>query len=256
MRGSDAGRRHPGHRRRPRPRPALTHRRSTRCKAIHRLVVREHALRGTGVRHPRLQALQGRRRCSRAASATARTRRRCWWPCFGSVGVDAELVLLRTRRGGRIDRDAGVAGRVRPRHRLRAQRSISTSTARPSSPAWPSCPPRIRTPWPCACPRGGAKLVRTPLLPRESNQALRVAGGLARRRLRARRRKISPSRDRPRTSGARTTRPTGERRERYAKVWSGRFAGATLAEVDMDVADRNRPVAVSSTVTVPQIGER
>ncbi len=37
------------------------------------------------------------------------------------AGIDAELVLLRTRRGGRIEPAAGVAGRVRSRHRVRAK---------------------------------------------------------------------------------------------------------------------------------------
>jgi len=48
----------------------------------------------------------------------------------------------------------------------------------------------------------------------------------------------------------------GERRERYGKVWNGRFAGATLEDVQMDVGDRNRPVIVRSTVEVPQMGEQ
>jgi hypothetical protein len=48
----------------------------------------------------------------------------------------------------------------------------------------------------------------------------------------------------------------GEQRERYAKVWNGRYAGAQLERVVMEVRDRNRPVTVHAEVQVPQLGER
>ena len=48
----------------------------------------------------------------------------------------------------------------------------------------------------------------------------------------------------------------GERQERYAKVWNGRFPGARLDVLDFEsVEDRNRPVVVRSRVSVPQLGE-
>jgi cellulose synthase operon protein C len=46
----------------------------------------------------------------------------------------------------------------------------------------------------------------------------------------------------------------GERRDRYSRVWSGRFAGAKLDTVDMPrIEDRNAPVTVRSSVTVPRL---
>jgi tetratricopeptide (TPR) repeat protein len=48
----------------------------------------------------------------------------------------------------------------------------------------------------------------------------------------------------------------GERQERLAKVWSGRFPGARLDGMSFEgIEDRNHPVAVRSRVHVPQLAE-
>ena len=48
---------------------------------------------------------------------------------------------------------------------------------------------------------------------------------------------------------------TGERAERYGRVWSGRFPGARLTSVDMPrIADRNAPVTVRAQIVVPRFG--
>jgi len=102
---------------------------------------------------------------------------------------------------------------------------------------------------------GGAKLVRTSMLAPESNLVLRKwqvdlhEDGSARivEALTLAGQAAPEWRSHYQTAG--------ERRERYGKVWNGRFAGATLEEVEMDVGDRNRPVTVRSTVKVPQMGE-
>jgi len=48
----------------------------------------------------------------------------------------------------------------------------------------------------------------------------------------------------------------GERADRYGRVWSGRFPGARLTSVEMPgIGDREQPVTVRSTVTVPRFGQ-
>jgi len=48
----------------------------------------------------------------------------------------------------------------------------------------------------------------------------------------------------------------GERADRYGRVWSGRFPGARLAAVEMPgISDREQPITVRSTVTVPKFGQ-
>src|SRR6185369_9371388 len=48
----------------------------------------------------------------------------------------------------------------------------------------------------------------------------------------------------------------GERLERYAKVWNGRYPGATLLSVDMPgIDDRNLPVIVEAKAQVPRLGQ-
>ena len=46
----------------------------------------------------------------------------------------------------------------------------------------------------------------------------------------------------------------GERKDRYGRVWSGRFPGARLESVAMPaIEDRNAPVTVRAGVTVPRL---
>jgi cellulose synthase operon protein C len=48
----------------------------------------------------------------------------------------------------------------------------------------------------------------------------------------------------------------GERQERFAKVWSGRYPGARVDKLEFEgIEDRNHPVTVRSEVQVPRIGE-
>jgi transglutaminase-like putative cysteine protease/tetratricopeptide (TPR) repeat protein len=172
-----------------------------------------------------------------------------------SAGVETELVLLRTRRGGRID-DAPASLAVFD-HAIVYVPALGLyldGTAEFSGLA--ELPAEDQDTMALRVSARGAKLVRTSLLAPESNLALRKwqvdlnDDGSARI---AENLTIAGQAAHEWRSHYQTA---GERRERYAKVWSGRFAGAMLGEVDMDVADRNRPVAVSSTVTVPQMGER
>jgi tetratricopeptide (TPR) repeat protein/transglutaminase-like putative cysteine protease len=174
---------------------------------------------------------------------------------LGSVGVDAELVLLRTRRGGRIaEMPASLAAFDHAIAYVPALDLYVDGTAEFSGlgelPAEDQDTMALRV-----SPRG-AKLVRTPVLPAERN--------LARRDWRVDLRADGSARIAEDLSVAGQAahewrsyyQTQGERRSRFAKAWSGRFAGAQLDSVAMDLADRNRPVAVRSEVTVPQLGER
>jgi hypothetical protein len=172
-----------------------------------------------------------------------------------SVGVDSELVLLRTRRGGRIDEaPASLAVFDHAIAYVPALDLYLDGTAEFSGLA--ELPAEDQDTMALRVSARGAKLVRTAMLAPESNLALRkwqvdlhpdssahiveeltIAGQAA-----------HEWRSHYQTAG--------ERRERYAKVWSGRFAGAVLEAVEMNVGDRNRPATVRSTVTVPQMGER
>jgi hypothetical protein len=102
----------------------------------------------------------------------------------------------------------------------------------------------------------GATLVQTPELPADSNQAQRrwtvdlQNDGSARiaEELTVTGQAAHEWREHYQTEG--------ERRERYAKVWNGRYAGSVLKQVEMKVNDRNQPVAVHAVVSVPRMGER
>ena len=171
-----------------------------------------------------------------------------------SVGVESELVLLRTRRGGRIDEvPASLAVFDHAIAYVPALDLYLDGTAEFSGLA--ELPAEDQDTMALRVSAAGAKLVRTSMLAPESNLALRrwqvdlhedgsarIAEDLT----------IAGQAAHEWRSHYQTA---GERRERYAKVWNGRFAGAILEEVEMEVGDRNRPVAVRSTVKVPQMGE-
>ena len=171
------------------------------------------------------------------------------------VGVDSELVLLRTRRGGRIDETpASLAVFDHAIAYVPALDLYLDGTAEFSGVG--ELPAEDQDTMALRVSARGAKLVRTAMLPPESNLALRKwqvelhADSSARivEELTIAGQAAHEWRSHYQTAG--------ERRERYAKVWSGRFAGAVLEAVEMNVGDRNRPASVRATVQVPQLGER
>ncbi len=225
-----------------------------KVKAIHRLVVENTRYVGLefGIHgykpYPSTQVFQRR-------FGDCKDKATLMMALLHSVGVECELVLLRTRRGGRIDEaPASLAVFDHAIAYVPALNLYLDGTAEFSGLA--ELPAEDQDTMALRVSAHGAKLVRTPLLAPESNQALRkwqvdlnadgsadivetlTITGQAAHEWRAH------------------YQTPGERRERYAKVWSGRFAGATLGKLDMEVSDRNRPVSVLSTVTVPQMGER
>jgi transglutaminase-like putative cysteine protease/tetratricopeptide (TPR) repeat protein len=173
---------------------------------------------------------------------------------LGKVGIEGELVLLRTRRGGRIDpMPASLAVFDHAIAYVPALSLYIDGTAEFSGLG--ELPSEDQDTMVLHVSAHGARLLRTPLLAAESNTASRTwqvelhADGSARvtEDVGVQGQAAHEWRSRYQTEG--------ERRERYGKVWSGRFAGAGLDEVTMDVSDRNRPATVHATVNVPQFGE-
>jgi len=173
---------------------------------------------------------------------------------LGKVGVEGELVLLRTRRGGRIDpMPASLAVFDHAIAYVPALDLYIDGTAEFSGLG--ELPSEDQDTMVLHVSAHGARLLRTPILAAETNTASRTwqvdlhADGSARvtEDVVVRGQAAHEWRSHYQTEG--------ERRERYGKVWSGRFAGAVLDEVTMDVSDRNRPASVHATVNVPQLGE-
>jgi tetratricopeptide (TPR) repeat protein/transglutaminase-like putative cysteine protease len=173
---------------------------------------------------------------------------------LGSVGIDSELVLLRTRRGGRIDETPASLAVFD--HAIAYVPSLDLyvdGTAEFSG--VDELPAEDQDTMALRVSARGVQLVRTPVLPAEKN--------LAQRKWRV---------DLQRDGSARISeeltvvgqaahewrsyyQTAGERRSRFAKAWNGRYAGTQLESVEMDLVGRNRPVVVRSRVKVPQLGD-
>ena len=171
------------------------------------------------------------------------------------AGIDSELVLLRTRRGGRIEPapaslavfDHAIAYVPKLDVYLDGTAEFSGTAELPSQDQGVTV---LRV-----GPRG-ATLTETPVLPSSQNRAVRRwsavldATGEARvtERLTITGQAAPEWREHYQTPG--------ERPERYAKVWSGRYPGATLLSVEMPgIEDRNQPVTVEATASVPRLGQ-
>jgi len=170
------------------------------------------------------------------------------------VGVPAELVLVRTRRGGHLDTepaslaifDHAIVYIPKLDRYLDGTAEFSGLSELPSQDQGVVV---LRV-----GPRG-SMLTRTPVLPSSENHVQRrwqvalEASGDARvdEELVIRGQAAPNWREHYQTEG--------ERKDRYARVWSGRFPGARLDTVAMPgIEDRNAPVTVRAGVTVPRLG--
>jgi cellulose synthase operon protein C len=172
-----------------------------------------------------------------------------------AVGVDSELVLLRTRRGGRIDETpASLAAFDHAIAYVPALDLYVDGTAEFSGLG--ELPAQDQDTMALRVSARDVKLVRMPVLPAERNLAQRQwqvdlrADGSGRivEDLTVVGQAASEWRSYYQTEGERTSR--------FAKVWNGRFAGTQLESVRMELADRNQPVRVHAEVLVPQLGDR
>ncbi len=170
------------------------------------------------------------------------------------VGVDADLVLLRTRRGGVIDRepaslaafDHAIAYVPKLDLYLDGTAEFSGVTELPNQDQGVMV---LRV-----GPRG-TRLTQTPVLPSSDNRVERrwrvdvAAGGDARidEDLRIRGQAAADWREHYQTPG--------ERRERYGRVWEERNPGARLVSLEMPgIEDREAPVVVRSVANVTRLG--
>ena len=169
------------------------------------------------------------------------------------VGVPAELVLVRTRRGGHLDTEpASLAIFDHAIVYVPKLDRYLDGTAEFSGlrelPAQDQGVVVLRV-----GPRGSV-LTQTPVLPSSENHVQRrwqvalEASGDARvdEELIIRGQAAANWREHYQTEG--------ERKDRYGRVWSGRFSGARLDSVAMPaIEDRNAPVTVRAAVTVPRL---
>jgi tetratricopeptide (TPR) repeat protein len=171
------------------------------------------------------------------------------------AGIDAELVLVRTRRGGKVDTapaslavfDHAIV--YVPRLSLYLDGTAEWAGMR-------ELPSQDQGVMVLRVSARTATLTETPVLPASTNRAARSwkvaleAGGGAR-----------IDEDLTVTGQAAPEwrmhyQTPGEREERYGKVWSGRFPGAKLESLRFDgVEDRNRPVVLHALVSVPRLAE-
>jgi transglutaminase-like putative cysteine protease/tetratricopeptide (TPR) repeat protein len=171
------------------------------------------------------------------------------------VGVPAELVLVRTRRGGRLD--PAPASLAIFDHAIVYVPSLDLyldGTAEFSGmtelPAEDQGVMVLRV-----SPAGGT-LAETPLLPASASRVERRwdvgldASGDARVT------EALSIRGQAAANWREHYQSAGERADRYGRVWSGRFPGARLTSVEMPaIGDREQPVTVRSTVAVPRFGQ-
>jgi transglutaminase-like putative cysteine protease/tetratricopeptide (TPR) repeat protein len=170
------------------------------------------------------------------------------------VGVPGELVLVRTRRGGRLDTqpaslaifDHAIVYVPKLDRYLDGTAEFAGLGELPSQDQGVTV---LRV-----GPRG-ARLTETPVLPSSDNRVERrwrvtvEASGDARvdEQLTIRGQAAPNWREHYQSAG--------ERAERYGRVWTGRFAGARLVAVDFPtVGERNAPVEVRADVVVPRLG--
>jgi len=169
------------------------------------------------------------------------------------VGVTSELVLVRTRRGGRLDTEpaslaifdhaivyvpkldryldgtaefAGLAELPAQDQGVMALRVGAHGSVLVETPLLASSESRVERRWQVAIePTGDGRV----------DEQLIIKGQAA-------------------PNWREHYQTPGERRERYGRVWSGRFPGAKLDTVDMPrIEDRNTPVTVRASVTVPRL---
>jgi transglutaminase-like putative cysteine protease len=169
------------------------------------------------------------------------------------VGVPAEMVLVRTRRGGHLDTEPASLAvfdhAIVYIPKLDRYLDGTAEFAGPTElPAQDQGVVVLRV-----GPRGSV-MTQTPVLPSSDNRverrwqvALEASGdGRVEEDLIIRGQAAPNWREHYQTEG--------QRKERYGRVWSGRFPGAKLDNVAMPgIGDRGAPVTVRAEVTVPRL---
>ncbi|HXU63793.1 MAG TPA: DUF3857 domain-containing protein [Polyangia bacterium] len=171
------------------------------------------------------------------------------------LGVPSQLVLVRTRRGGRLD--PAPASLAIFDHAIVYVPSLDLyldGTAEFSG--MTELPSEDQGVMVLRVGPGGGTLTETPVLPAATSRVERrwditlEGGGDAQVR------ENLTIRGQAAPNWREHYQSEGERADRYGRVWSGRFPGARLTSVDMPgIGDREAPVTVRAAVTVPRFGQ-
>ena len=171
------------------------------------------------------------------------------------VGVEADLVLVRTRRGGRLDPQpaslavfdhaivyvpkldryldgtaefAGLAELPTEDQGVMVLRVGPHGGVLTETPILPSGASRVERRWQVAVDLAGDAHI---------DESLSIRGAAA-------------------ANWREHYQTPGQRAERYGRVWDGRFPGARLASVEMPaIGNRDAPVTVRAAVNVPRFGQ-
>jgi hypothetical protein len=171
------------------------------------------------------------------------------------VGIESELVLLRSRRAGGVDSepaslaifDHAITYVPRLDLYLDGTAEFAGMSELPSQDQGVMV---LRVGW------GGTTLARTPVRPAAANRAARAWEVVLAADGSARVDETVTIRGQAAQEWRAHYQTPGERRERYAKVWNGRHAGAQLEAVTMaGVEDRNQAVVVRAQASVPHLAQ-
>ncbi len=171
------------------------------------------------------------------------------------AGIDAELVLLRTRRNGRIATEpASLAVFDHAIVHVPRLGLYLDGTAEFSGVS--ELPAQDQGVMVLRIGPTGATLTETPVFPSAANRAARrweaklAPDGSAE----VDERLVITGQAAPEWRAHYQT--VGERNERYGKVWSGRAPGARLESLSFEgIEDRDRPLSLHARVKVPRLGE-
>jgi cellulose synthase operon protein C len=170
------------------------------------------------------------------------------------VGVDSELVLVRTRRGGLVEREPASLAIFD--HAIVYVPDLDLyldGTAEFSG--MTELPAQDQGVMVLRVGARGAHLAQTPVLPSSANRVDRTwqvdlaatGDATVREDLTIRGQAAAEWREHYQTAG--------ERAERYGRVWTARYPGARLTSLDMPhIDDRAAPVAVRAVAEVPRFG--
>ena len=171
------------------------------------------------------------------------------------AGIDAELVLLRTRRGGRIE--PAPASLAIFDHAIAYVPKLDVyldGTAEFAGVA--ELPSQDQGVTVLRIGPHGSTLTETPVLSSSQNRAVRRWTAVLQASGEARVSEHLTITGQAAPEWREHYQTPGERLDRYAKVWNGRYPGATLVSVDMPaIEDRNQPVAVDAVALVPRLGQ-
>ncbi|HSS38074.1 MAG TPA: DUF3857 domain-containing protein [Polyangia bacterium] len=171
------------------------------------------------------------------------------------VGVPSELVLVRTRRGGRLDPapaslaifDHAIVYVPGLNLYLDGTAEFSGTTELPSEDQGVMV---LRV-----GPTGGT-LTETPILPASASRVERRWDIAVEATGDARVDEKLSIRGQAAPNWREHYQSAGERSDRYGRVWTGRFPGARLTAVDMPaIGDREAPVVVKASASVPRFGQ-